>query len=95
MPISMPGARLLDRDALGEVPGLVDVAAPQLGDVVREQLQRHGVTTTGANSSGVRGHHQHVIGVPGSAISSSPSVATAITRAPRARTSWMFDSIFG
>src|SRR5207302_744880 len=31
---------LLDRDALGEVPGLVHVAAQPHRDVVREELQR-------------------------------------------------------
>src|SRR5918996_219582 len=31
---------LLDGHALGEVPRLVDVASPHLGDVVREQLER-------------------------------------------------------
>lgn len=30
---------LLHGDALGQVPGLVDVAAPLQGDVVRQQLQ--------------------------------------------------------
>src|SRR5579872_6589422 len=38
-PESMP---LLDGDRLGEVAGLVDVAAAGGGYVVREQLQRHG-----------------------------------------------------
>lgn len=33
-------ARSLDRDGLGEVAGLVDVAASPDGDVIREQLQR-------------------------------------------------------
>ena len=36
------GVALLDRHALGEVPGLVDVASAADGDVVGEQLQRHG-----------------------------------------------------
>ena len=31
---------LLDRHALGEVPGLVDVAAASDGDVIGEKLQR-------------------------------------------------------
>ena len=34
-----------------------------------------------------------MLGEPGDLV--SPSVATAITSAPRARTSWMFESIFG
>src|SRR6185436_15502753 len=33
-----PAARILDRDALGEVPRLIDVASAQLGDVVSEEL---------------------------------------------------------
>jgi hypothetical protein len=33
---------LLDRDALGEVPGLVDLAAATMGYVVGEQLERDG-----------------------------------------------------
>ena len=32
---------LFDRDALGEIPRLIDVAAAADGDVVGEQLQRH------------------------------------------------------
>ena len=43
-----------DRDALGEVARLVDVAAAAHGDVVREQLQRDTVTT-GASSGGAAG----------------------------------------
>src|SRR5262245_35339879 len=35
-------AGLFDRDALGEVPGLVHVAAPAQGDVVGEELERDG-----------------------------------------------------
>ena len=33
--------RLLDRDALGQVARLIDIAAPQDRNVVREQLQGH------------------------------------------------------
>jgi hypothetical protein len=35
---SVLGAALLDRDDLGQVAWLVDVAAPQAGDVVGEEL---------------------------------------------------------
>ena len=33
------GARLLDRDALGEISGLVDVLAAKYRGVIRQQLQ--------------------------------------------------------
>ena len=48
---------------------------------------------TGDSSSGVAGTSS--TWSASSAMSVSPSVATAITSAPRARTSWMFESIFG
>ena len=37
---SLDRADLFDRDALGEIARLIDVAAAAHGDVVREQLQR-------------------------------------------------------
>src|SRR5829696_3259931 len=37
-----PGPRaLFDSDALGQIPRLVDVAAPADRDVIRQQLERH------------------------------------------------------
>ena len=50
------GPRSLDRDALGEVARLVDVAAAADGDVVREQLQRDRRSRIGASSGCAVGH---------------------------------------
>ena len=88
--------RLLDRDALRQVPRLIDVAAAPDRDVVREQLQRH--------------HHQHRrqqrmrlraprSGSPapdraGRGCCWCPSVVSAMTEPPRALASWMLPIIF-
>src|SRR5437763_3569747 len=52
---------LLDGDALGEVARLVDVAAAEPGDVVREELQRHGHHHRGQQLGSLR-NVQHVVG---------------------------------
>ena len=75
---------LLDRDRLREVARLVDVRAPGDGRVVREQLERdHGQDR--AQRLVRVGHPADVVG---EALDlGSPSVATAMTRASRARPS--------
>src|SRR5262245_9052434 len=90
---------LLDGDRFGQVARLIDVQAAQARDLVGEQLERDdrerrvwgGTTASGAWSSGlVRG-----MKMTSSAwcwMSSFPSVAIAMTLAPRARVSWMFET---
>ena len=80
-------ARLLDRDALGEVPRLVDVAAAEPGDVVGEQLERddrHAAAGRPRARRGSAGRRRTI-----APSSSSPSVPTAMTGPRRARTSSM------
>ena len=82
MPDDLHARALLDRDALRQVPRLVHVAAAEPGDVVREAAAAGTVTTTGESSSCVRGTYSTWSASRRSR--SSPSVATAITVAPRA-----------
>ena len=82
---------LLDRDGLREVARLVDVEAVEPGDVVGEQLQRQDRQQRLQDPVGARARRSSRRRP--SATRSSPSVATAIVSAPRARTSSMLESI--
>jgi Zn-dependent protease with chaperone function len=77
----------LDGDALGEVARLIDVGAPQVGYVVREQLQRHGRDDRGDERARLRDLDDVVAS---DFTCASPSSTTAMTCPPRARTSSMF-----
>ena len=52
--------RLLDGDALGEIPRLIDVASPADRDVIREQLQRNREQNRRHQGIGIR-HREHDI----------------------------------
>src|SRR5947209_16523384 len=58
--ISTRARTSLHRDALGQVPGLVDVAASELGDVVREELEGDGHHNRGEQLMRAR-DEQHLI----------------------------------
>ena len=73
---------LLDGHALGQIAGLVDVAAAEDGDVVGEQLQRDGRDDR-LQKLGHRGNSDHVVG-EFAATRWSPCSTTAMTGPPRA-----------
>ena len=85
---------LFYRDALREVPRLIDVAAAAHGDVVREQLQRDRHDDRREQRRRRRHRQVDVVGVEHAAIRLSPSVVIAITDPPRALASCTLPIIF-
>ena len=76
-------ARLFHRDALGEIARLVDVGATQHGNVVGEQLQRHGVHRRRLEMADMARHLDDVHAVAGfePRVGISEHVQLAATRA--------------
>ena len=85
-----PG-RSLDGDRLGQVARLVDVVAPGRGHLAGEHLQRH--RGHQRLQQGRRRRDRGSGGRRTGSTASSPSSAITMVRAPRARTSWMLETI--
>src|SRR5674476_818500 len=81
---------LFHGDALGEIAGLIDVAAAAHGDVIGQQLQGH----DGENRRQQFRRGRNFDDVSATLWTlSSPSVTMASTMPSRAFTSWMLDSV--
>ena len=82
---------LLDGDGLRQVPRLVDVQPAQPRDAIREELERQDRQCRLQERRRLR-HVDHVVRVVLDVLVAR-RIAIAMTCAPRARVSWMFETI--